>query len=104
MIQRRNLDLADEMFRSGSTVEEVSAKLGLSLGTARDYRTRKTRGTSASASHRNRCKYDQEQTHCPRCGLRGAHECLPASAVAFLGRRDEPVACSSGLRSFGGGA
>jgi hypothetical protein len=31
---------------------------------------------------------------CSRCGLRGAHECLPSSAVAYLGRREEP----SGIR------
>ena len=36
-------------------------------------------------------KHDEGGEHCPRCGLRGQHECLPESATAYLGRRDEPV-------------
>ena len=71
---------------SRSAVYSVREMLGL--------RTRKKRWTWR---HRVTTKYDSNEKHCPRCGLRGEHECLPESATAYMGRREEPHFGSAGL-------
>lgn len=65
------------------TIDELAAALGVARRTAIDYRSRVRR---ADGLTRYNSKHTQEQAKCPRCSLRGEHECLPDSATAYLGR------------------
>ena len=52
--------------------------------------------------------YDLEEVDttpgCARCGLRGAHDCLPLSATAYLGRRETFYQPSGGINGGRRGA
>jgi hypothetical protein len=88
---QKTLDLA----AAGVSFDEISARLGISERTARTY-VRHYQGSDA----RN---YHGTEPRC-HCGLLLPCTCSgPRSAVDYLGRSGEPMACSSGLRAFGGG-
>jgi hypothetical protein len=85
------LDLA----KAGVSFDVIGAKLGISERTARAY-VRHYKGSDG----RN---YRGPEPRCA-CGLLLPCTCTgPMHAVDFLGRSGEPMACSSGLRAFGGG-
>ena len=91
---QRNEDKALALFAAGKTVAEVAAELGLSVGTARDYRTRAARRSAAVKPARSQ-KYMGEFPKCPACGMRmftgRCDDCPKTDAVGHM-RSGEPAA------------
>lgn len=83
------------LMAQGLGLDELAAALGVSRRTAVDYRSRVRR---ADGLTRYNAKHTAEQARCPRCWLRGAHICLPTSAVAYTGHSGDRHAVAVGIR------
>lgn len=93
-----------ELYKAGKGRREIAAAMGIAPTTANNLvrHARIAAGTYVPKRERppNLRYLGEEFEHddaeidttpgCARCGLRGEHECLPASATAYVGRRGEP--------------
>lgn len=78
-----------ELRHEGKSFREIATIMGVLEGTARNMASKAIRGVSERAKGDAFNAWHQGEPHCPRCGLRGSHECLPTSATAYVGRRGE---------------
>ena len=93
-----------ELDAQGLSNTEIGARLGISAGAVSVHRIaaglpprmqqRKSPGATGKTWKKEAVQVP-DAPHCPRCGLRGQHECLP-DVVGFMGRRDAPVISSLG--------
>jgi DNA-binding CsgD family transcriptional regulator len=87
-------DLACALLEQEWTYEQIAEYMGCTVRTVQNYTSTVRVGKPPGATED---KY-VERPRC-RCGLSlPCNDCLPPSAVAYMGRRDEPDACTVGLR------
>ena len=96
-----------ELDAQGLSDREIAAKLGITAGAVSAHRhlaglpprmqqrRAKSPGATGKTWTQNKVQVP-DAPHCPRCGLRGQHECLPTSATAFMGRKGEPFMGATG--------
>jgi DNA-binding CsgD family transcriptional regulator len=93
-------DLACELLAQGLTYEQIGQRMGVSARTAQDYtsgvRVGRPKGAVDANVERPRCScglslFTPEELASGHC-----NDCLPLSAVAYMGRRDEPIAHATG--------